>query len=304
MDSEAQIDPLEVFVSALPEPHRDLWNTEVTRNTLVALCAAGAGAWPTIRLQQDTFLRHLAASVEPSDVTTISDIRDGDLYLACACGHGDVAALKAFEEGEIPGVMRTLQSMKVTTDCLDDVVQVIRYRLLIGSATRGPRILNYRGRSTLGRWLRVITVREALEVLKKPSQAVSLEALEFAIPAIGASPEYSRLRAEFGPQVKAALSQGVKGLASRERALLRMHAVEGLGHEQIARIYSVHRTTVLRWLEKAQAELILSVRAYLQEHLKISEEEFFQVMASLVSQLTLSLATLLVTTNPESPDAT
>lgn len=304
MDSEAQINPLEVFVSALPEAERDLWNTKATASALAEVWTKGTSAWPNIRLQQDTFLRHLAASVEPSDVATISDIRGSDLYLACACGHGDEAALRAFEAGEIPGVLRTLQSMKVTSDCRDDVVQVIRYRLLIGSATRGPRILNYRGRSTLGRWLRVITVREALEVLKKPSQAVSLEALEFAIPAMGASPEYSRLRAEFAPQVRAALSQGVKGLGSRERALLRMHAVEGLGHEQIARIYSVHRTTALRWLEKAQAELIVSVRSYLQEHLEISEEEFFQVMASLVSQLTLSLATLLVTTNPETPDAT
>ncbi len=57
-----------------------------------------------------------------------------------------------------------------------------------------------------------------------------------------------------------ALEEAIASLSDRERAALRMSALDGLSIDQIARVFQMHRSTAARWLVRAKAELAAKVR--------------------------------------------
>src|SRR5687768_6423678 len=72
-------------------------------DSLEPLIAAGARAWPMLRLDTDVFRAHLQSILTQPDSVEIGSLLVGDLFLACCCAHLP-AAIAVFQRkyaGEI-----------------------------------------------------------------------------------------------------------------------------------------------------------------------------------------------------------
>ena len=68
-------------------------------------------------------------------------------------------------------------------------------------------------------------------------------------------PEQQLVRNKYGPLFETALRDAVGQLSSRDRNLLRLHYVSGISLDAVARMYHVHRATVVRWLAAIRDEI-------------------------------------------------
>ena len=102
-------------------------------------------------------------------------------------------------------------------------------------------------------------------------------------------------RAEFEDAVRDALA----ALPDRDRLLLRLTAVSGLSHEQIANIYKVNQSTVSRWIARARAEVLEATERNVCRKLGVKRDEFMSLAGLLVSRIDLSISRVLETSTDE-----
>jgi hypothetical protein len=70
-----------------------------------AALAAARAAWPGVHVPEGVFRAYVAART--GDQPLAEDVAAA-LWLACACGRGDVAALRAFDAAYTPQVERAV----------------------------------------------------------------------------------------------------------------------------------------------------------------------------------------------------
>jgi serine/threonine protein kinase len=129
--------------------------------TLADAIAASRAAWPGVDVPDDAFAAYVAERVDGRlDAACVTD-----LYLACAIGRGDAAALRAFEL-QLEHVAAAIGHLDGGSALVDDVTTAVRERVLGAAAGGKAKIADYRGRGDLRGWLRVIAVREALQLMR------------------------------------------------------------------------------------------------------------------------------------------
>jgi RNA polymerase sigma-70 factor (ECF subfamily) len=215
-----------------------------------------------------------------------------DLYLAWACDRGDPAGLATFEREVVPAVERAL----ATFSDRHEIVQILRERMLV--AREGRRgIAEYDGRAPLAVWLRVCATRIGLREQERARRAEPLEdhRLDELAPGVP-DPELAYLRRLYGASFRTAFDAAVEGLEPRERTLLRMSVIDGLGIDQLAKIFHVHRSTAARRLEQARAALVAGTRDRMRVALAISESELESVMRVIHSLTDVTLREALAAT--------
>lgn len=256
----------------------------------------GRAAWPGVDLPRETFAEHLT-KVVPTPASAgdpAPDLHVGDLYLACACGHGLPAALLALEREHIRHVPRFIH--KTTSDPVlaDEVIQALRSKLLLAEGGP-PKIFEYGGRGSLGAWIRVTAIRTAQTMLRRRGPVMETTEPDALDGALGASvdPELSLLRARHGPEVSSAVRESVQALTAVQRNLLRLHYFDGLSFDRMGTLFGVNRATACRWVAEARRAVILGTRRRLQEHLGLRESELDALTKLLRSQLDVSLSSLL-----------
>jgi RNA polymerase sigma-70 factor (ECF subfamily) len=266
------------------------------RAALAAAHAAGAVAWPALPLPAEALARHLArlhpqAAQAPD---ALSRLALADLYLVAAVLDGVAGANLALEQHLAAGVERQLGGMRLDADARDEVRQRLRVKLLIGGA-QGPALLAFDGRAALRTWVHVIAARLVFDVRERARpEAETLEgeqdALERAAPLLP-SIEHKLVARERRRLVLTALGEAMASLPDRDRALLRLHFVEGAAIDTIAPMYQVHRATVARWLGSARDRLHEALGQALARH-GIDELERADVLGATMSQLDLGLSAI------------
>src|SRR5437667_270564 len=83
------------------------------------------------------------------------------------------------------------------------------------------------------------------------------------VPGGGGDVEGDVIRGRYLEDFRGALAASFRQLAPRERALLRLHFVNGLNIEAIGTAYGVHRATVARWLVAIRRDLLDQTRELL-----------------------------------------
>src|SRR5262245_40494940 len=85
---------------------------------------AAQGAWPTVTLAFDRFVAHAAqvgfsagAGDNDPDAALVADV-----FLACACGEGDGAAIEALEQQYIAPARFSLKRLDPRPEFIDDVM--------------------------------------------------------------------------------------------------------------------------------------------------------------------------------------
>lgn len=257
-------------------------------------------AWPTVALPFETFQAHAAEVVGPvPDVGT----HVADLFLACACGTGNVAAITVLEERYLTLARGSLLRLDSRPEFMDDVMQELRTKLLVGDK---PRIAHYAGRGPLLAWIRVAATRTAIDLLRALKPGLGMEAAnvdEFPVADLG--PEVQMLREAYRDAFKEALGATLKELSAKDRNLLRRHLVDQLTLEEIAAPYGVHPATIARRLSGLREDIAESVRARLAVgHRGAGGATSLESLAQAIrSEVHLSLAALLASSARDAENA-
>ena len=82
-------------------------------------------------------------------------------------------------------------------------------------------------------------------------------------------------------------------LDANDRALLRLHYVEGVTTASLANMYGISRSTLIRRLATARESLVNRVKAALQLDTGITEQDFDSVLRLVKSQIDLRLSMVL-----------
>jgi RNA polymerase sigma-70 factor (ECF subfamily) len=251
--------------------------------------AEGRAAWPLVRLSEEALRAQLdRARVAPEDVRQ----RAADLFLAAAAAHGDREAIKAIDDGFIAQVGRYLGRVRLSAEQEVEIKQRLRVRLFVGPP---PRIGDYRGSGPLGAWVRMCALRLALDLREAESTAAGetdREGLE-ALAAVVAEPESALAREQHGARLKAALEEALADLSARDKALLRLSFLEGMGIDALGVVYRVHRATVARWLVAIRERVFDHVRQRLAVDLKSTSSEAQSLVRFLRSDIQVSVRRVL-----------
>lgn len=220
----------------------------------------------------------LAAALAERGLTAISP-HARDVALACALAAGDPGALAVFERDIVPDLRGALARLDRSGDLVDEALQQMRAKLLV--AVGPPRILEYRGRGSLAAWVQVIAIREALMIRRKARRDRPTE--DPLIVIAERDPALALTRHAHGAAFAVAFQAAIAMLSPRDRALLRLCFVDGVGTEQLAAQYAVHRVTMFRWLTDARARLLEALRGRLIVTAGVAADEVDSLIRAVAS---------------------
>jgi RNA polymerase sigma-70 factor (ECF subfamily) len=277
-----------------PDAARALGEPATAERVLGELCATAAAAWPGITVAARELVEALAGKLAADDAPPLASLDAAELHLAVACARGDTAALVAFERDHLSVVAVALAGMKLPAATVDDVRAAVRDKLLVGDgAGRAPRIVDYAGRGRLRGLVQVTATRLAIDRVRREGRETALPDAS-AIAAIG-DVELSLIKAQYRDAFVAGFTAAVAELPRRDRNVLRLHLLGGVTLEQLARMYGVHRATVVRWLAAARDALHAATRAQVAARLHAPADELDEMFALVQSRVELSLERLLAT---------
>jgi RNA polymerase sigma-70 factor (ECF subfamily) len=242
-------------------------------------------AFPGVTLPDAVFAAHVEAKLGAASPRP--KLRTNDLFLACACAHGDAAAIARFETTYFDEIHHVCARFPALPVSVDDVRQRLREKLFVAGS---PSIAGYGGQGDLRAWFRAtvlhlvlnITSRETREV---PTNDCFFDAIVDASPTAEAAFLRRACRAEF----EEAFIAAVAALPSREKSLLRYAFNDKLTIDEVGAIFRVHRGTAARWIQKAQSVLVEATRRELARRLAISETEADSIVRGALSSLGTTL---------------
>lgn len=261
--------------------------------------ARGAAAWPALEVAPDTFRAYVAARLpaEGDRVAALEAMAIEDLYLACACVHGDRRAIAAFTERFVRVSVAAAGRSRRGGPPAEDMVQLVLEKLLTPRGELPPRLAEFSGQGGLRAWVRVTVVRTGIDLERMQTRRVvtdtgepteHLEAL-----ATTTDPELDYLKRHYRDEFRAAFAAALAGLDPRARNVLRQHLVDRLSIDQIGALHGVHRATAARWISRSREALLAGTREHLRGRLQLSEGEYASIMRLIDSMLEVSVQRLL-----------
>jgi len=261
---------------------------------LRSIVAQGRAQWPDVTLAPDDLAVDVARRI-PSDAADpaaeVERLRAADVYLACALGRGDAAAVRIFEREYVPLLRGVLGKRALPDHLLDDVQQSLREYILVGTHERPGRIHDYRGDGPLRNWLVISAVRMATRAAKR--QTPQGEDPEHVAADLLGDAEVELIERRYDGQLDDACAHALQSLPDRERTLLRMQALDGATIDQIGTLYGVHRATAARWIARAKTTIRADARTFLIEQRGLPPEAADAVLELPERQLDVSVSRLL-----------
>lgn len=278
----SHVDKWKLLERYRPQSSRD----EALADALSTLLTAARAQWPLVKLDELKFIDHLKAKSSGP----LEQVRGPELFLACACLHGDEAALAAFEQQFIAKVDKAVEGVDPSPSFIDEVRQRVRERLLVGDA---PKLHEYSGAGSLQAWTRTVALRLALNHKRDTAREVQDEGLMEALPMRGRDLELDYVRAQHREDFAAAFREALASLEARSRNVLRLSYVDRLSIDQIGAMYGTHRATAARWLTAAREELMNQTRARLASKLKLTQSDVNSLLGALQSNFEISINRIL-----------
>lgn len=251
--------------------------------------ASASAAFPGVRVSEAAFAGAWAARAPTSEA------RSGDVLLAVGIEAGDPEALRWLTLCVRHG-LQALQRAPPPHP-RDDVESRVLELIAVGGPNRAPRIRTWAALGPLAGWVHVVVARTAAQLAHQQHRT---EAGDFEVLMLGeleqAGPpgqELEALRGRLRPHLGPALHVAIAKLPPRDRALLSLHYLRGVGLEELGRAWQVHRATVSRWLVAARQAFLEGTRDELAARAQIDRLEVDSLVRALQSQLEPSLKRLL-----------
>jgi RNA polymerase sigma-70 factor, ECF subfamily len=276
--------------SGLPTQLQSEWTAAMT-----AALQAGFTAWPALAgdevgcaVLEIIWSNNLETS---SPGVEVENLHVADLTLAQSCCLGNAAAIHSFVTTYSPHIESDLLRLRIAKPTVEDLKQDILSKLV----TVVPRkIGSYSGRALLRTWLRAVTTRDAMSLLRKRGETATdekvLQALQDHHDASDPASEFVAKR--YAQEFKSAFASAMQTLEASDRTLLRQYYVDSLSLEEIATLHHVHKTTVFRRIETARELLGKRATAAFRELVPINASEMQSIVRGLQSQVMLSLSRL------------
>ncbi len=296
-------DTLSAYFDALaqdPDPE-GVREAEASLSNLVEVLEKGEGNQGVDRAAFDLFLQGLAARVDGGQ--SLAQLELEDLWSAARCQGGDTRALARFDRRCIDTLASVIARIDPSPSFLDEVKQQVRTKLLVAPEPgTAPKIARYAGRGPLAAWVRVVAVREALNLKRGRSGwaghgGVSSDEM-LDVEASVTSPELGLVKAQYRLEFERAFRGAMAELSPEQRNLLRHHYLHGLGVDAIGSIYGLHRSSVARRIKKARATLLATTRRTLALRLATDREDFDRLLALIASRIDLSIERHLQPSSP------
>jgi RNA polymerase sigma-70 factor (ECF subfamily) len=261
---------------------------EVPKGKLDELFAAGRAAWPKITLAADAFAKHLALHVK--NESALDGIHASDLYLACAVSLHDRAALAAFEEQFMAKVPDFVLRLRIEREAIEEVQQKLRETLILGADGKPPKITEYSGKGALGGWLRVTAVRSALNHMRGRGPKTQDVGEDISL---AGDPELAYVKEHAQDLFVDAFKRVLANLEANERTILRLHYIEGLTMDQLARLYQTPRSTIARRVADARQQILIATESLLRDERRLSPSAVASLIRDARSRLEVTLTRLL-----------
>jgi RNA polymerase sigma-70 factor (ECF subfamily) len=251
----------------------------------------GRATWPTVRLRVADFVVHVAERLpaKSTPAAELPKIRAGDLFIAAACARGEPTGLAELERHFLTRLPQYLGRLARSPEIVDDTRQSLRERLFVAEPGGRPKIAEYDGRGALGAWLRVTATRLALNARRGEQRRDAAHDRLADASEPTPDPELDYLKARHRGDFEAAFKAALGALPRRDRTLLRMHYMDGVGIGQLAALYSVHRVTMGRWLADAQHAALEETRNQLGARLGLPPERCQSLIVELKSRFAITL---------------
>lgn len=289
-------DHLSSFLEALPPGSvYDLAQLNSALNAF--LCVASNTYSHLLTNRTGSFVRHVAVRIpgkNPAQVE-LGRLCAADLLLAHCCAEGDDRALTEFDVTYLPLVQAAARKLGMAELECEELQQQIRCKLLV--ADRGsPRIASYAGTGPLRSWIYAAALRTGLNELRRMGRApipVDDEQLLIALPDQGDDQELVHMKSLYRGTFKEAFRAAMQDLDVRLANTLRHYYQDQMTLEEIGALYKVHKTTVLRWLNKAHAQLESSIKQQIAGQLQLKPTEVESVLRLIQSGIQLGLTSVL-----------
>jgi RNA polymerase sigma-70 factor (ECF subfamily) len=259
---------------------------------LQARVSEAAAAWPELELElpPEDFVAFMAERLLPGAPVEqgLEALHVGDLLLAFACSRKEPLALRHFDEQVLARAVRAAERMDPSPAFREELAQQLRQKLFVGDA---PRILDYSGRGPLVGWVRAAVIRDALNLRGATRQDEGDDAL-LDLPSDRADPELDYLRRRHQREFAECFRAALEALDPQDKTLLRLHFADGVGVEQLARHYQVHRATLSRRLGNAREAMVKHTLRLLKERYKLTPDELQSIIRLLRSNLELRISQL------------
>jgi RNA polymerase sigma-70 factor (ECF subfamily) len=287
--------------STLPPEVRALATTEGIAARMETAWREASAAWPAVGLAAAQLAEYVAARV-----TTAEELEAvlapgvlAELWLACACAAGDEIAIKQLEARYFPVVAAALGRMRLAPHAVDEVLQQLRAHLFARRPEADMGIASFRGRGALVSWIKVSAVRMAgqfVEVARAHGDGAGGDEALARLPGASVNIEQQYARRWSKEAFEEAFAGALGELTDREKALLRLHHIDGVSLEQLGTLYRTHRATVARWLAMARQRLLDGTRAALAERHRLPLSECDSIIREARSEFEMTLRSLLKST--------
>jgi RNA polymerase sigma-70 factor, ECF subfamily len=219
--------------------------------------------------------------------------RAADLYLACACVMRLPAAAAEFLARFAARIPKYLGRLARDIDLVAEVRQIVVTRCIVADGDGPPALQGYSATGSLEGWVRATAVREAIALNRQRDRnSGDVEtALEAQMPWV--DHEISLFKQIYREPVSRAFAAACLELDADDRALLRLHYVEGVTTASLANMYGISRATLIRRLAAARESLVMRVKAALRLDTGITDQDFDSVLRLVKSQIDLRLSLVL-----------
>jgi RNA polymerase sigma-70 factor (ECF subfamily) len=266
---------IEVLIAEAKEGHADLLDSEGSFLQYVAARLPGFRA-----VEQEVAAVHAA-----------------DLLLARSCALGVAAAIDRFEQDLLGLVSAAGRKLSMSPEQNDELRQQVRMKLLVpGSNGAAPKIGNYAGTGALRSWVYATGLRTGLNELRRIGRApipAGDEQLLIAMPDQNDDQQLQYMKQLYRTAFRDAFKNSIGELEDRLANVLRHYYLDEMTLEEIGALYRVHKTTVMRWVNKAHAELEVKTKSRMISHLQLGASEVESVLRLIQSGIQLGLASVL-----------
>jgi RNA polymerase sigma-70 factor (ECF subfamily) len=160
---------------------------------------------------------------------------------------------------------------------------------------RSSKLASYTGRGSLEGWLRTVMAQEHVNRYRRQKRLVSLdeeteEGTQYAAPTPAPAPTVD-------PRLESATDEALAALSSEERFMLAAYYLDGRTLAEIARMLTVHESTISRKLDKLAKSLRKQILAGLGRR-GLSRRQAEEALEVDVRDLTLNLRDRLTQDSP------
>ncbi|MCU0697275.1 MAG: sigma-70 family RNA polymerase sigma factor [Myxococcaceae bacterium] len=247
--------------------------------------------WPTITVDASGFGALVAAHL-PQAAQGLGAIHLEDLALVWACLEGQKPAHDVFVTTFDAAVRQV--ALRGGVDA-DELSSRVFQKLLVRDGDKAPSLGRYAGLGPLKSFVLVSAMRLLVDLrrgARPQDSSVDDEAWVELATTVAVDEQGPSARcdwAQLKPHLATALEEAIAALPVRQRNVLRLHYVEDVSAEAIARMYGVHRATTTRWLTDAREQVFAHVQQRLRLELAVGTQTLDSVNRDLANGIELSL---------------